>query len=72
KLTPTGLRNRRATDQTMWPFARQSISDWKQEYMPECGGCIVKDRCGGFFSSAHLRYSSHIEPVLGQLASQLK
>lgn len=52
-------------DRTMWPFARQSISDWKQEYMPECDGCTIKDRCGGFFSSAHLRYSSHIEPVTG-------
>lgn len=51
-------------DQAVWPFARQSISDWKQEYMPECDGCTVKDRCGGFFSSAHLKYSSHITPVM--------
>lgn len=50
-------------DRKVWPFARQSISDWKQEYMPECDGCIVKGRCGGFFSSAHLKYSSHIAPV---------
>lgn len=53
-------------DRTMWPFARQSISDWKQEYMPECDGCTVKDRCGGFFSSAQLKYSSHITPVMAR------
>lgn len=50
-------------DRTIWQFARQSISDWKQEYMPECEGCTVKDRCGGFFSSAHFKFSSYIAPV---------
>lgn len=50
-------------DRSLWPLARQSISDWKREYMPECHGCDVKDQCGGFFSSASLRYSEHIKPV---------
>jgi len=41
-------------------FAVKSISDWKNEYMPECEGCDLKGQCGGFFSSAKLRYSSNI------------
>ena len=51
-------------DRSVWSFAAQSISDWKQEYMPECDGCSVKGRCGGFFSSARVKYSSHISPIL--------
>lgn len=51
-------------DRSIWQFSRQSISDWKQEYMPECDGCTVKDQCGGFFSSAHLKYSANIRPVI--------
>lgn len=49
-------------DDRLWPLARKSISDWKNEYMPECAGCTQMDACGGFFSSAKLRYSSHIKP----------
>jgi len=51
-------------DRSIWRFSRQSISDWKQEYMPECSGCSMKDQCGGFFSSAHIRYSDHISPIV--------
>ena len=54
-------------DRSLWPFARRSISDWKQEYMPECTGCGAKDQCGGFFSSAMLRYSEHIKPIAAQI-----
>lgn len=51
------------TDRAIWPFARRSISDWKNEYMPECASCDEKDSCGGFFSSAKLRYSDHIRAI---------
>lgn len=37
---------------TLWPFARQSISEWKNNYAPECGPCAVRDHCSGFFASA--------------------
>jgi His-Xaa-Ser system radical SAM maturase HxsC len=47
----------------LWAYARQSISDWKNEYMPECEGCTKRADCGGFFSSAKMRYSSHILPI---------
>lgn len=35
----------------LWHFARRSISDWKQRYLPECELCIVRDQCAGFFAS---------------------
>lgn len=51
-------------DRSLWPFARKSISDWKNEYMPECQGCAVMGECGGFFSSAKHQHSSHISPIV--------
>jgi His-Xaa-Ser system radical SAM maturase HxsC len=49
-------------DKEFWQFARRSISDWKNIYMPECGECAIREDCGGFFASAALRYSRHIKP----------
>ena len=43
-------------------FSVKSISDWKNEYMADCGGCMRMHECGGFFSSAKLRYSANIRP----------
>jgi His-Xaa-Ser system radical SAM maturase HxsC len=49
---------------TLWPFARQSISDWKQTLAPECGPCVLRGRCPGFFVSAsHAWRSRGIRPV---------
>ncbi len=50
-------------DPRVWPFTVRSISDWKNEYVPECLGCAVRDRCGGFFTSAKHRMSEHIRAV---------
>lgn len=50
-------------DKRLWPFSRKSISDWKNEYMPECEGCGEKENCGGFFASAKNRYSDHIRAI---------
>lgn len=36
----------------LWPYAQRSISNWKQDYLPVCEGCYVKERCSGFFSWA--------------------
>ncbi len=47
----------------LWPFARKSISDWKNEYFEPCSDCLVKEECGGFFASAKARYSDHISPL---------
>jgi His-Xaa-Ser system radical SAM maturase HxsC len=48
---------------SMWPFAVQSISDWKNEYHPECLKCSVKDQCGGFFFSAKYKHSENIKAI---------
>jgi His-Xaa-Ser system radical SAM maturase HxsC len=51
-------------DREAWPFARRSISDWKNVYAPECGHCDVRERCCGFFKSAGPEWrSSSISPV---------
>lgn len=43
------------------PYYRKSISDWKNEYAPECKGCSKLNECGGFFSSGvTYGYSNHL------------
>jgi len=51
-------------DRELWPLARKSISDWKNVYLPECNGCGVIDRCGGFFQSGTKIRSAAITAVL--------
>ena len=44
---------------------RKSISDWKNEYVTECNGCLKLAECGGFFTSGMLhKYSPNIRPFL--------
>lgn len=31
------------------PFAAVSISDWKNDYAPECADCTLRSSCAGFF-----------------------
>jgi His-Xaa-Ser system radical SAM maturase HxsC len=50
-------------DRELWPFAVRSISDWKNEYHPECEKCRVVESCGGFFHSAKYRFSDHIRAI---------
>ena len=48
----------------LWSFAQQSISDWKNTYLPVCGPCGVKQDCCGFFRSIGPRWISRaIRPV---------
>jgi His-Xaa-Ser system radical SAM maturase HxsC len=47
----------------LWPFAVRSISDWKNEYHPECQTCSVRDQCGGFFFSAKYKVSDKIKAI---------
>jgi His-Xaa-Ser system radical SAM maturase HxsC len=43
----------------------KSISDWKNEFPPECVPCRRKGECGGFFSSALQHgYSQSIRPFV--------
>ncbi|MDQ7989631.1 MAG: His-Xaa-Ser system radical SAM maturase HxsC [Candidatus Dactylopiibacterium sp.] len=42
---------------------RKSISDWKNEYLPQCTGCVRKSECGGFFSTQIMyRHSEYLQP----------
>ncbi|MEV8510296.1 His-Xaa-Ser system radical SAM maturase HxsC [Actinoplanes sp. NPDC051475] len=51
-------------DRRLWRLAVRSISDWKNQYLPECEPCTVREACGGLFaSSAKHRHSDHIAPV---------
>jgi His-Xaa-Ser system radical SAM maturase HxsC len=50
-------------DQDLWGYARQSISDWKNIYLPECDECAARHECGGFFQSATKKHSAYISPV---------
>lgn len=51
-------------DQKIWTFAVQSISDWKNAYLPICDGCAVRDRCAGFFSTGRMRESRGLHTVI--------
>jgi hypothetical protein len=50
-------------DRSVWPYAVQSISDWKNGYVEECDHCIEKARCSGFFTSGRPRRSRGISPI---------
>jgi His-Xaa-Ser system radical SAM maturase HxsC len=45
---------------SLWKFARKSISDWKNVYLPECQACNALEQCGGLFQSADKMHSTHI------------
>jgi His-Xaa-Ser system radical SAM maturase HxsC len=50
-------------DPKLHPYARKSISDWKNIYLEECEGCASRPECGGLFASATLRRSRGIRPT---------
>jgi His-Xaa-Ser system radical SAM maturase HxsC len=54
-------------DRSLWPFARRSISDWKNIYLEECRECSLRERCGGLFQSAAKKHSAHIKPFTENL-----
>lgn len=51
-------------DRRAWPFAVQSISDWKNEFLPQCNECDVRNQCAGFFWSAKFKQSENVKPIL--------
>ena len=49
----------------LWPFAQQSISDWKNTYLSQCDECDMQKRCCGFFGTINQRWISRaIRPIL--------
>jgi His-Xaa-Ser system radical SAM maturase HxsC len=56
-------------ERALQPFARKSISDWKNEYAPVCGSCLLQDECCGFFKSTSTEWRNRVAvPVLGSAA----
>jgi hypothetical protein len=47
-------------DRSVWPYAVQSISDWKNGYAEQCNMCMEKPRCSGLFTSGRPRQSRGI------------
>jgi len=46
-----------------WPFARKSISAWKNDYAPACADCSVREECCGIFTTSCDDLSPHIKPI---------
>lgn len=46
----------------LWEFARKSISDWKNDYLPECSSCTKLNSCGGLFTWNLKKHSKYIKP----------
>jgi His-Xaa-Ser system radical SAM maturase HxsC len=49
---------------SVWPYAVQSISDWKNGYVQKCDPCNEKSRCSGLFTSGRPRLSRGISAIL--------
>lgn len=51
------------------PFARKSISDWKNEYARACTSCSLQQDCCGFFRSSSTQWRDDIaRPILEAVA----
>lgn len=50
--------------ESLHKFARQSISDWKNDYLETCGICEKKSLCSGFFSSTLEAFKPLVKPFL--------
>ena len=48
--------------ESLWKFARKSISDWKNVFLPECTSCSKLEDCGGLFQSGIKMHSDYIHP----------
>jgi hypothetical protein len=46
----------------LWPFARKSITDWKQAYPPACDTCSQRAACGGVFGTGE-KHSAFLHPI---------
>jgi len=49
---------------SVWRYALQSISDWKNGYVPECSACVERPNCAGFFTSGRPKRSRAISPIV--------
>ncbi len=49
--------------QSIHDVSVQSISSWKDIYLTECEGCILIEKCGGFFASNEKYHSKQIHKI---------
>ncbi len=49
--------------ESLWGFARKSISDFKATYIDECQCCDARGLCGGLFISSKERHSVALHPI---------
>lgn len=60
------------TPRALWSFAKRSISNWKQNYLPACESCKVKEHCSGFFSWVTPNWTSRaIAPVIEETSCRM-
>jgi His-Xaa-Ser system radical SAM maturase HxsC len=48
---------------SVWPYALQSISDWKNGFVEECDRCDEKSSCSGFFTTGRPRFSRGVSAI---------
>jgi His-Xaa-Ser system radical SAM maturase HxsC len=51
---------------SVWPYAVQSISDWKNGFVAECERCDEKARCSGFFTTGRPRFSRGVKAIISE------
>ena len=55
--------------QELREFAVNSISDWKDTFLPECKDCKLRQHCGGLFASNQRLHSAHVTPYFEDIAA---
>lgn len=50
-------------DKSIRKYAKQTISDWKNEYSEACNECVEKANCSGMFSSTQPVYENLLMPI---------
>jgi His-Xaa-Ser system radical SAM maturase HxsC len=48
---------------TLYPFARKSISDFKNIFLEECNHCAARNSCAGLFKSSETRHSRGVKAL---------
>ncbi len=49
--------------ESLWKFARQSISDWKRSFDAKCQFCSVRENCSGMFDSTIDLFRDYLKPI---------
>jgi His-Xaa-Ser system radical SAM maturase HxsC len=64
RLVPVSIYNHQLCllPRELWPFARKSITDWKQSYPPACDTCSQRVGCGGVFGTGE-KHSAFLHPI---------